>query len=75
MERQLALDGCHRPLPTSTEEEKNVLRRQLEQSINTPLDIQHGRFFDAASALIGVRQTINYEAHKRLSNWKLSVRR
>jgi hydrogenase maturation protein HypF len=50
------------PCQHLTEEEKNVLRRQLEQSINTPLTSSMGRFFDAASALIGVRQTINYEA-------------
>ena len=43
-------------------EEKSILQKQLENSINTPLTSSMGRFFDAASALIGVRQAVNYEA-------------
>jgi hydrogenase maturation protein HypF len=43
-------------------EEKMALRSQLEHTINTPLTSSMGRLFDAVSALIGVRQEVNYEA-------------
>ncbi|MBI2757183.1 MAG: carbamoyltransferase HypF [Chloroflexi bacterium] len=38
------------------------LRVQLEKKINSPLTSSMGRLFDAAAALAGVRQTVNYEA-------------
>ncbi len=43
-------------------EEKSILLKQLEKSINTPLTSSMGRLFDAVSALIGIRQAVNYEA-------------
>jgi hydrogenase maturation protein HypF len=42
-------------------EERTVLKMQLEKRINAPLTSSMGRFFDAASALIGIRQTATYE--------------
>jgi hydrogenase maturation protein HypF len=39
-----------------------VLARQLESGLNAPLTSSMGRLFDAAAALVGVRQTVNYEA-------------
>ncbi|MHB8855825.1 MAG: carbamoyltransferase HypF [Bellilinea sp.] len=42
-------------------EERNVLHAQLTRSLNTPLTSSMGRLFDAAAALIGVRQTATYE--------------
>jgi hydrogenase maturation protein HypF len=42
-------------------EEKTALRAQLERGINSPLTSSMGRLFDSVSALIGVRQQINYE--------------
>jgi hydrogenase maturation protein HypF len=42
-------------------DERTVLRSQLEHNINCPLTSSMGRLFDAASALIGVRQTATYE--------------
>jgi hydrogenase maturation protein HypF len=42
-------------------EDRNVLRAQLEKKINTPLTSSMGRLFDAAAALAGVRQIVNYE--------------
>jgi hydrogenase maturation protein HypF len=40
----------------------DVIRRQLDADINTPLTSSMGRLFDAVSALIGLRQVVNYEA-------------
>jgi hydrogenase maturation protein HypF len=42
-------------------EDQVTLRSQLEKRINTPLSSSMGRLFDAASALAGVRQKVNYE--------------
>jgi hydrogenase maturation protein HypF len=41
--------------------ERTLLRTQLEKKINTPLTSSMGRLFDAAAALAGVRQAVNYE--------------
>jgi hydrogenase maturation protein HypF len=40
----------------------NILRQQLAAHINVPLTSSMGRLFDAAAALAGVRQSVNYEA-------------
>ncbi len=52
-------------LPTHTElcyEDRTALRSQLQHQINSPLTSSMGRLFDAAAALAGVRQQVNYEA-------------
>ena len=49
------------PVEALCEEERSLLRAQLERKINAPLTSSMGRFFDAASALIGVRQKATYE--------------
>ena len=43
-------------------EERQVLRSQLEQRINSPNTSSMGRLFDAIASLIGIRQIVNYEA-------------
>ena len=42
-------------------QERVTLHAQLERKINTPLTSSMGRLFDAAAALAGVRQKVNYE--------------
>lgn len=42
-------------------QDRSVLLAQLERRINAPDTSSMGRLFDAASALIGVRQTATYE--------------
>jgi len=44
-----------------TEVEVEVIKRQLERRINSPLSSSMGRLFDAVSALIGIRGEIDYE--------------
>jgi len=43
-------------------EERMALRVQLEKKLNTPMTSSMGRLFDAAAALAGGRQNVNYEA-------------
>ena len=45
-----------------TEVEVEVIKRQIEKRINSPLSSSMGRLFDAISALLGIRGEIDYEA-------------
>jgi len=49
------------PVKAFCAEDQFTLRMQLEKKINTPLTSSMGRLFDAAAALVGVRQKVNYE--------------
>ena len=42
--------------------ELELIKKQLEKGINSPLTSSCGRLFDAVSALIGIRGKIDYEA-------------
>jgi len=42
--------------------EIDIIKKQIEKKINSPLTSSCGRLFDAVSALIGVRGEIEYEA-------------
>lgn len=50
------------PVQALSELERQALQTQLEKKLNTPQTTSMGRLFDAVAALIGVRQTISYEA-------------
>jgi hydrogenase maturation protein HypF len=41
--------------------ERAVVRHQIETGFNSPWTSSAGRFFDAVSALLGVRDVVNYE--------------
>lgn len=49
------------PVEALCEEDRTLLRTQLEHRINTPLTSSMGRLFDAVSALLGIRNRITYE--------------
>ncbi len=50
------------PVKAASKEEQRVVARQLEIGLNSPQTSSMGRLFDAVSALIGLRQEVNYEA-------------
>ncbi len=50
------------PLSRVNPAELDIIRQQLRRGINSPLTSSAGRLFDAVSALIGVREEIDYEA-------------
>lgn len=39
-----------------------ILKKMIQKNINSPLTSSIGRLFDAVSSLLGVRQTVEYEA-------------
>lgn len=49
------------PLSALSDREQAALQNQLEKQVNCPQTSSMGRFFDAVSSLIGVRQHVNYE--------------
>ncbi|MBA7622481.1 Carbamoyltransferase HypF [subsurface metagenome] len=50
------------PLKGLKSAEAEIIKQQLKRKINSPLTSSAGRFFDAVSALVGVRGEIDYEA-------------
>jgi hydrogenase maturation protein HypF len=42
--------------------ELDIIKRQIERKINTPLTSSAGRLFDAVAAICGLRREITYEA-------------
>lgn len=58
----IAWDDPLAPVQHFANEERSILDKQIEKQINTPLTSSMGRLFDAVSALLGIRQAVNYEA-------------
>jgi hydrogenase maturation protein HypF len=50
------------PVRGLVQEELQALHQQLERRLNAPMTSSLGRLFDAAAALAGLRQQVNYEA-------------
>jgi len=55
-----SLEGL--PLSKLNPTELEIIKQQLKRKINCPLTSSAGRLFDAISALVGVREEIDYEA-------------
>jgi hydrogenase maturation protein HypF len=49
------------PIGQVSEVELEIIKRQIERKINSPLTSSMGRLFDAVSALLGIRGEIDYE--------------
>ncbi|MCL2707059.1 MAG: carbamoyltransferase HypF [Dehalococcoidia bacterium] len=58
-EATLIESGLSKRIPSV---ELSLLCRQIERRVNSPLTSSCGRLFDAVSALIGINDSINYEA-------------
>ena len=61
------------PVQALTSLERDALRHQLENGINTPQTSSMGRLFDAISALLGVRQEVSYEGQAAIELEALST--
>lgn len=58
----LAWDENLASVQHASEAEKRILKQQLERNLNVVQTSSMGRLFDAVAALIGVRQSVSYEA-------------
>lgn len=52
----------HATRPGSTIDRLEALRHQIESGLNSPPTSSMGRLFDAAAAILGIRQEVSYEA-------------
>lgn len=59
---ELPWDDALPPVRSLAMMERQALRHQLKNRINTPLTSSMGRLFDAVSALLDIRQSVSYEA-------------
>jgi hydrogenase maturation protein HypF len=50
------------PGQSISEQEKRIIRQQVDRHLNAPLTSAAGRLFDAVAALIGIRHRVTYEA-------------
>lgn len=56
-DKAMELDWIKRRDPQKCE----ILRKMIEKKVNSPLTSSMGRLFDAASSLLSIRDTVNYE--------------
>jgi hydrogenase maturation protein HypF len=50
------------PVRASSEQERAIIRQQIEKQVNAPFTSSMGRLFDAVASLVGVLQAVTYEA-------------
>ncbi len=58
----LGWDDDLEPVRFASDQERTIIRQQLEKQVNAPLTSSMGRLFDAVAALAGVLQEVTYEA-------------
>ena len=58
----IAWDDALPPVQHASETEKRIFKQQLDRNINVVQTSSMGRLFDVVAALIGIRQTVSYEA-------------
>jgi hydrogenase maturation protein HypF len=58
----IAWDSDLPPVQAASDEEQGIVHQQLEKRLNAPLTSSMGRLFDAVAALVGLLQTVTYEA-------------
>jgi hydrogenase maturation protein HypF len=74
-----ALTGRALDPPGIDRKAADVVRQQIDRSLNTPLTSAAGRLFDAVSALVGIRQQVTFEAQAAIememeaSRWSASL--
>jgi hydrogenase maturation protein HypF len=62
LENNFVLDPNLMPVRATEETELTVLKKQISSRLNTPLTSSMGRLFDVVASLIGLRQSVSYEA-------------
>ena len=62
------------PGHTISEQQRRIVRQQIDRHLNTPLTSAVGRLFDAVAALTGVRQQVTYEAQAAIELEMLATR-
>ena len=55
------------------EEERRIVRQQIDRGLNTPLTSAVGRLFDAVAALTGIRHEVTYEAQAAIEMEMMAI--